>query len=468
MKQPFLFYLLFFFILLIGTTGGSGCANIVPPSGGPRDSLPPVLVNADPPDSTVNFRGNTIQLRFDEFIDLQDVGQNLLFTPLFAPGKVPKIDAHLRTLTLHLRDSLEPNTTYTFNFGNALKDINEGNVLRNFTYTFSTGPFLDSLSLTGKVVLAESGNIDSNLIVVLHKNLTDSAVRKERPRYVTRLDATGQFLFRNLPAGTFAIYAFSDQGGSRQYLSPTQTFAFTDKPVTVSDTTKPVTLYAYKEQAVPSINSSPSISKNNNADRRLRFTTNLAANQQNLLDSFKVNFDQPLRSLDTTKMTLSTDSVFTKALYRLALDSAKKQLTLYTVWKPGTKYNLVLDKDFAEDTLGRKLLKTDTLFFTTKKGTDYGALNIRIHNADTAQHPVLQFIQNEVVVFAAPLINGRVAQTLFLPGDYDLRILYDRNRNGKWDAGQFFGQRLQPEMVRPISRKITVKAASDNDFDLAL
>ncbi|HVG41832.1 MAG TPA: Ig-like domain-containing protein, partial [Chitinophagaceae bacterium] len=148
MKKSFLLLFPVLLLTVISIFSGTGCANIIPPSGGPRDSLPPQLVRADPPDSTVNFKGNSIRLYFDEFVDLQDVSRNLLFTPLFE--NVPVIEAKLRTLTLRIRDTLEPNTTYTFNFGNAIKDINEGNVLRNFTYTFSTGPSLDSLTLSGK------------------------------------------------------------------------------------------------------------------------------------------------------------------------------------------------------------------------------------------------------------------------------------------------------------------------------
>ena len=137
MKKIFLFTLFIIFTAqaILYTTG---CANIIPPSGGPRDTLPPVLVSASPKDSTLNFKGNRITLTFDEYIDLQDVQNNLLFTPTFE--SVPVIEAKLKTLNIRLRDSLEANTTYTFNFGKAIQDINEGNPFRNFVYTFSTGP----------------------------------------------------------------------------------------------------------------------------------------------------------------------------------------------------------------------------------------------------------------------------------------------------------------------------------------
>ena len=109
MKKEFLFTVFTLSISIISIICGPGCANIIPPSGGPRDSIPPALVSASPKDSTINFKSNRITLTFDEFIDLKDVQNNLLFTPTFE--NVPVIEARLRTLTIKIRDTLEPNTT---------------------------------------------------------------------------------------------------------------------------------------------------------------------------------------------------------------------------------------------------------------------------------------------------------------------------------------------------------------------
>jgi hypothetical protein len=133
MRRIVFFFLIIAFVAFIQVFT-VGCANIIPPSGGPKDSLPPVLLSASPKDSTVNFKGNRIVLNFDEYVDLEDVQNNLLFTPLFET--VPQVDVKLKTITVRIRDTLEKNTTYTFNFGNAIKDINESNPFRQFTYTF--------------------------------------------------------------------------------------------------------------------------------------------------------------------------------------------------------------------------------------------------------------------------------------------------------------------------------------------
>src|SRR6476620_12313699 len=118
MRQSFLFPIAILLIVCMDVIGGSGCANIVPPQRGPRDTIPPMLIKATPNDSTTNFRSNRIELLFDEYIDLQNASQNILFTPTFEQS--PQIDVRLRTMTIHLRDTLEPNTTYSINFGNAL------------------------------------------------------------------------------------------------------------------------------------------------------------------------------------------------------------------------------------------------------------------------------------------------------------------------------------------------------------
>jgi hypothetical protein len=166
---------------------------------------------------------------------------------------------------------------------------------------------------------------------------------------------------------------------------------------------------------------------------------------------------------------LTTDSTFTPVpAYTITQDSTNKEIHLQTAWREGTQYHLVIDKDFAEDTTGRKLSKSDTLNFTTRKLTDYGKIDIRLRNIDLTKNPVLQFVQDNKVTFSTAIKSGTFTQTLFPPGDYDLRILYDRNNNGVWDPGQFFKGRQQPEIAIPVKEKIVVKADYNNEFERSL
>jgi hypothetical protein len=461
-------------------TIGSGCANIIPPQGGPKDTLPPVLVKAAPENKSKNFNSNRITFSFNEFVDVQNVQENLLVSPI--PKINPVVDYKLNTVSVRLKDTLEKNTTYSLNFGKSIKDVNEGNIMKDFTYTFTTGNYFDTLELKGSVILAETGKTDSTLIVMLHTESDDSSVVTKKPRYVTRLDGKGNFTFSNLPPRTFYLYALKDDGGSRRYFSEKQIFAFADSAIKVSTDSKPVTLYAYAtsgsspQQTLSALSGIKKIKKSEGAvDRRLKYQTSLKNNQQDLLtDSLVLIFEEPIRSFDSLKIGLFSDSVFnTVAGYKFRRDSSGQKIILSFTdskegWKENTLYHIILDKDFAEDNTGRKLLKTDTLSFTTKKLSDYGTLKLRIRNIELGKHPVLQFIQNDLLVQAFPLTGEDFYQPLFLPGDYQLRILYDDNKNGVWDPGVFFKEHKQPEISVPIERKITIKPSWQNDFDIAL
>src|SRR5687767_11799116 len=297
MKQVSLLKIVSSFILLIAlvppTLLQTGCANIVPPSGGPRDSLPPRMVEVRPADSSRNFAGKRIVMEFDEFVQIDNIMENLLVSPV--PKINPIIDSKLRTVTITIKDTLQPNTTYTIDFGNAIKDINEGNILKNYAYMFSTGPSIDSLKITGKVIIAENGKTDSTLIVMLHTDFDDSAVIKEKPRYIARVNPDGSFAFHNLPTGSFALYALKDEGGQRRYLSKSQLFAFKNAPVTPAVSPVPDTLYAYTEKeedstktSKPATTATPGRAraggdaKKADTDKRLRIETNLSSNELDL------------------------------------------------------------------------------------------------------------------------------------------------------------------------------------------
>ena len=282
-------------VIFITTTFGPGCANIIPPQGGPKDSIPPKLVKATPGDSAKNFTGSRITFSFDEFVEVQNIQENLLVSP--TPKTTPEVNGKLNTVTVKLKDALEPNTTYSLNFGDAIKDFNEGNIMKGFTYIFSTGRYIDSLELRGKVVLAETGKTDSTLVVMLHTSSDDSAVVKEKPRYVAKLDGKGNFVFKNLPPKKFYLYALKDESGTRLYSGDKQLFAFADKPITVQSNTETVTLYAYASKQAALQTTIPSLNIGNRkkggvetVEKRLRYQTNLINNQQDLLGDFIMCF----------------------------------------------------------------------------------------------------------------------------------------------------------------------------------
>lgn len=474
-------HLLFLFttviVAFIISTTGTGCANQIPPTGGPRDSLPPVLVKVTPGDSTVNFTGKKILLNFNEYVQLDNAQKNVLVNP--TPKIIPTIEQKLRTISITIRDTLEENTTYSIDFGNAIKDLNEGNPFRNYKYLFSTGKSLDSLQVSGKVLVAQTGKADSTLIVMLHTSFDDSAVIKDRPRYVARVDTSGNFLFNNLAPGRFAIYALKDEGGQRKFLSKEQLFAFADSAVDTREQPDNISLYAFLEKDTAkkevSTISRPAEAEDNEGKKGararpvLKVQTNLSDGRLDLLSNLELIFGpDPLRSFDSTKVVLTDTAFKPLAGYHFIMDTSNKKVTVTYPWSESTGYNLLLDSTFAEDTSGKKLLRPDTLSFQTRATTDYGLVRLRFSGLQLDRNPVLQFIQSDAVKFSHVFKNGQFTQKLFQPGEYELRIVYDDNKNGEWDTGQFFGEKRQPEKVHRIERKITVRANWDNEVDIEL
>ncbi|MEO5681828.1 MAG: Ig-like domain-containing protein [Chitinophagaceae bacterium] len=450
-----------------------GCANPIAPSGGPRDSLPPLLIAVTPKDSSENFNAKRVTFSFSEFVQLDNAHDNLIVSPV--PKQEPVVEAKLRTVTIKIKDTLEENTTYSYNFGNAIKDINEGNILKNFTYVFSTGAYIDSLELNGRVQIAQTGVPDSTLIVMLHRSGDDSALIKQKPRFIAKLDSSGSFHFRHLPPGLFYLYALKDEGGQKKYTSNKQLFAFADKPVTIGATNAPVTLYAFLGKddykpitATPAKPAVTKADKDKEKDKRLKFSINLENGQQDLLGKLELTFAEPLKNFDSAKVQF-TDEAFKPVInYSLEKDTANKKLTLTYKWPENTTFHLIVDKEFAEDSAGRKIPRTDTLTFKTLKESDYGNVSIRFNNLDLSKKPVLQLLQADVVKDSARLTSKDFKIKLFKPGEYEIRILFDENGNGTWDTGEFFGKRRQPEKVFAVKRRLNVKANWDNDNTIEL
>ena len=193
-----------------------------------------------------------------------------------------------------------------------------------------------------------------------------------------------------------------------------------------------------------------------------------------MLDTFRLQFATALKVFDTTKLKF-TDEKFVAIptnTYHFVRDSTRKIFFLFHHWPTDTKYHLIASKDFAQDSAGRKLLKVDTISFQTKKDIEYGEVRIRIPNLNLSRNPVLQFIQGDVVKFSYSFVNRKEFKVqLFAPGEYELRLLFDDNKNGVWDSGEFFGKHRQPEKVLPIGstkKKFNVKANWDNEVDITL
>ena len=186
----------------------TACTSVGRIDGGPRDEDPPVYVRSNPAPGQTRVSGSNFSIFFNENVQLDDAFNKVVVSP--AQIEAPTITANGRRVNVRLRDSLKPNTTYTIDFGDAIKDLNEGNILDGFALDFSTGDSIDSLRVSGIVLGAQSLEPAQGVIVGAYSNLADSAIRTLPPDRIARTNQYGQFTIRNLPAGQYRIYAIND------------------------------------------------------------------------------------------------------------------------------------------------------------------------------------------------------------------------------------------------------------------
>nr|WP_298792235.1 Ig-like domain-containing protein [uncultured Allomuricauda sp.] len=191
------------------------CAKRGTPTGGPKDETPPVLIRTEPENFSINFKAKEIRLYFDEFIKLKDVqNQMIVSPPLKYPPEVTPLGGASKYIQVVIKDTLRENTTYTINFGQSITDNNEGNPNSFLSYVFSTGDYIDSLTLSGAVKDAFNRKADEFVSVMLYEldtAYTDSTIYKTPPNYITNtLDSVPFFELKNLKAGEYALIAVKD------------------------------------------------------------------------------------------------------------------------------------------------------------------------------------------------------------------------------------------------------------------
>ncbi|MGA1978069.1 MAG: Ig-like domain-containing domain [Bacteroidales bacterium] len=218
----------------------AGCAKIGAPSGGPKDKEPPVVLRCIPDNGSKNFTGNKITVTFNKFVVLSNVTQKLMVSPPIK--KKPKISLHKKSMIIQYNEKLHDSTTYTFYFEDAIRDLNEGNILDNYQFVFSTGPELDSLSVTGNVYNALNLEPPEETLVLLYHELYDSAFVKHLPSYLSKVDKKGYFRINNVKAGKYRLYALKDLDNSKNYNLADEQVAFmnTSIDVTTQDNYLPV------------------------------------------------------------------------------------------------------------------------------------------------------------------------------------------------------------------------------------
>ena len=212
----------------------TSCANIVMPTGGEKDTSPPKLLKTFPQNNSVNFKEKSVFFEFDENIAFNKWGENFNISP--KTEKPIKYKIKNRTLILDIENQLKENTTYSLNLNQCIKDINEGNVLDNLIFSFSTGNILDSLNLKGTVVDAKTLKPKPNVRVFLHEsNIDDSLSFKTTPKYATKTNAKGDFIISNLNNENYNLFCIT---GLDYMYHEEDLIGFYSSEITAQDTNK--------------------------------------------------------------------------------------------------------------------------------------------------------------------------------------------------------------------------------------
>lgn len=573
---------------LVGLFVFFGCAQQVAPTGGPKDETPPKILEQIPSNLSTNFSGNRIEIAFDEFVQLKSPSEQIIISPPLA--KQPNYQLKKKSLIIKFEQQLAENTTYTINFGEAIRDNNEGNILANFTYVFSTGLVLDSMQLKGKLVDALTGEPEEGALVMLYKNDIDSLPIDTTPDYFTRSDESGRFTIKNIANQKYKIFALQDENANYKFDVPTEKIGFLDSLVEPYFPLKPAVLDTVSIDSTQTDSLSTEVLPDSSVtetekllesapiqDYEMRmfveedttqflkksycdyfgkfifvynkpvqtFDVNLLGlsfkKQWNLVDisqtqdtvtiwvtdlipdtvtfivspnsaltdtvelvmksleeaskpkksfgktkkqpeSFElkarispnnrspkpgnpllISWSHPILGMDISRMKLYEDSL--RVLYDIQTqDPALCTFEISYEWKKDKKYRLlILDSaftdmyDFWNDTI-------ESIFTGTDKDA-FGSLSLKIK-----ENPAEQIIV-ELVNSAGKIIGREITQEAGLiqfkqldPGNYNLDLITDLNRNGKWDSGRY-SEKTQPEPIRVLQSNAEVRQNWDLELE---
>lgn len=207
------------------------CANRGNPEGGPKDLLPPKIMITEPENYSTHFNSKEIKIYFDEYIKLKDLQKQLIISPpMKTQPEITPLGSASKYVTIKIFDTLQPNTTYAINFGNSIEDNNEGNPYTYYRYVFSTGDFIDSLTVKGSITDAIKREPETFVSVMLYEvdsTFTDSIVYKKVPKYITNtLDSLTSFSIENVKAGKYMILALKDKNNDNKFQQKTDKIGF--------------------------------------------------------------------------------------------------------------------------------------------------------------------------------------------------------------------------------------------------
>jgi uncharacterized protein (DUF2141 family) len=495
------------------------CAKRGSITGGLKDTLGPVLKSSSPKNYSTDFKADEIILTFDEYVKLKNANKQLIISP---PMKNPPVITPTNAskfINIKILDTLQPNTTYSLNFGQSIADNNEGNPYNQFKYVFSTGTYIDSLALNGRIKDSYNKTADNFVTVMLYEindKFMDSVIYKENPRYITNtLDSLTTFRLENLKAGKYLLVALKDKGNNNKFNPKDDKIGFIKQPITIPNDTI-YELELFKEQlplkAFKPIQASgnrlllPYEGKQNFKDSKPKI---ILKNGDEVLETIITQFPKkdslqvwhkPIKA-DSLSLEISKDSYEKKFNFRIKnqkkdslnitalqngvihfrdrftletatplvkFDKSKIQLVnkdstvvpytteydefeqkLYFDFKkdPAQKYNFTFLPGALTD-LNEKSNDTLSYKLNTREVEEYGNLTLNLQNVK--RFPIIVELTNKKgdVILTSEYSESQTKFDFLLlePSIYSVRIIYDDNKNKRYDPGNYLEKKYAEEV----------------------
>ncbi len=525
-------------LFLTGLVLFFACANRGNPNGGPKDEEPPKIVKATPNNYSTNFSKKVIKIYFNEYIKIKNLQKQLIISPpMKNTPEVTPLGTASKHITIKIYDTLQPNTTYAFNFGNSIVDNNEENPFTYYKYVFSTGNYIDSLSVSGRVkdaVLRKPEDFISVRLYEIDSSFNDSVVYNKLPKYVTNtLDSATTYSIENIKEGKYLLVALKDKNQDNKYQQNTDKIGFypsfisipTDSLYTLSlfqeapdfkvirprlmagqkivfgfqgdyanttiNTLSPVPnnfrsritkdpktdslLYWYK----PKLKDVDSlifrvVNKNYEED----FTVKIKDQKKDTLafhalpqgtilleEDFTITASTPLTKFTKKKFTIQ-DKDSLEVLYKIKKDTLKNTIAFQFDKTENNRYRITALPGAFTDFFNSI---NDTLQYNvnTKSLADYG--NIRINLQNVTYPIIVQLTDKNGTVKKEQYSTKKepVDFRLVEPGTYYFRVIFDTNKNKKYDSGNYL-KKTQAERVSHYKEKIEVRANWDPIIDFTL
>lgn len=513
---------IFVFILVLTHMS---CARIGSPTGGAKDSIPPVMAIAKPANKSTSFDAEKIEILFDEYIKFKDLNTQLVISPPMEKKPIIKPEVSVsKKISIEFLEPLQPNTTYTINFGNSIVDNNEGNELGKFSYVFSTGTFVDSLSIIGKVL--DPLNIEKeieDISILAYKNASDTLVGNYTPNYLTNTLKSNLYSLENLSEANYKIIALEDKNNNYKYDKGLERIGFINEDIhlKVSDsiddfilfkepkdnkilrpkqTSGHVLILGYQGKDTPEV-SATGIAKNDylvtkpSAKDSLYFWFKEFPKDSIYLnikqDTANYSFTRFPRDLKTDSLIISSNSkgiihpndsiilqsnipidfIYRDSILVLEQDSipieytiendVKKQRVLVDFKREENRsYSLIL-KELAFTDFLNKTSGKQIIKLRTVDSEEYGDIILTMNNPDNI-NLLIEVSDDNFKNKIVKIIetSKEVSFNRLPPGEYLIRIIKDLNKNNKHDNGNF-KLRIQPESIYNFNKKIVLRANSE-------